>query len=472
MEILKDSKTQYAHEQDQLLQTILDLRFFNPWRHLTAYDDERSLRMDANLEIYLTSTCNQHCEYCYLVKHKELYPAEFNKPEIILKNLKILFNYVIANNFDIPCLDIFSGEIWGTQFGIDVLELIYQYVTHGMKIGYILIASNCSFVADQKSFHRIQKYINKFKDIGCNLVFSISVDGAIIDNIDRPRNNGLEYNDEFYDNLFAFAKMNEFCFHPMISAHNVKYWIDNYKWWEEKDKQYNLNIDNIMTLEVRDVGWTQENIQDYCNFLKFLMDKFLYEQCNGDIRLMGNAIVAARQADDDPNIHGYIPWAIGPCDSFTGCTISNHLTVRVGDLAICPCHRTAYNEYLYGYFNVENNRISGVHAVNPLMAVKILMCNIHTANPLCDKCPINYCCLRGCFGSQLETEKDPFFPIENICNFFKAKYAFIIKYYREKGIIDYYKTFSPNEPRAPEVIKILQLNDTLEAIENGLGRSS
>jgi len=39
--------------------------------------------------------------------------------------------------------------------------------------------------------------------------------------------------------------------------------------------------------------------------------------------------------------------------------------VRLGDLAICPCHRQAYDEYLYGHFVVENNRITGIKANNP-----------------------------------------------------------------------------------------------------------
>lgn len=469
MEILTEEKIQYQKEQDALLKTILDLRFFNPWRHLTKFNDDRSLLPDSKLELFITSTCDQNCEYCYLQQYPKLYPAQYNKPELILQNMRILFNYIIANQFELPCLDVFSGEVFATPFGWDVLDLIYEYVIKGMKVKYVLTTSNCSFINDPIAFQKIQQFVNKFNNIGCPLVFSISIDGKIVDNNGRPRRNGELYSDEFYDNVFAFAKVNNFLFHPMVSAQNIKQWPENYKWWKEQDKKYNLPIGNIMTLEVRNEGWTEENMKDYCTFLKILMDEFFYGECHGDPKLFGNALVSARQLDNDPSLNGYVPWAIGECDSFQGCTVPNHLTVRLGDLAICPCHRQAYDEYLYGHFVVENNRITGIKANNPQMAIKIYMGNILTSMPLCDQCEFNFCCLRGCFGSQLESQKDPFFPIKNICDFFKTKYTYIMNYYREHGVIDYLKTFSLGEPRSASVAKLLQLNDILEAKNNGLG---
>ena len=59
--ILANDKKQYEKEQDELLKTILELRFFNPWKLKTSYVDMRSLQHDSNLEIYITNTCNQQC---------------------------------------------------------------------------------------------------------------------------------------------------------------------------------------------------------------------------------------------------------------------------------------------------------------------------------------------------------------------------------------------------------------------------
>lgn len=110
-------------------------------------------------------------------------------------------------------------------------------------------------------------------------------------------------------------------------------------------------------------------------------------------------------------ISGYINWAFPETDTFMGCTVATDLTVRLGDLAICPCHRTAYDKYLYGYFVVENDKIVDITANNPQMAIKVLMNNINLANFGCDQCLYNHYCLKGCCGSQIENTGDPWIPV-------------------------------------------------------------
>ena len=69
-----------------------------------------------------------------------------------------------------------------------------------------------------------------------------------------------------------FAKHNNFAFHPMISSHNIKHWIENYKWWMEKFKQYDFSLPSLMTLEVRNNDWTDETISQYCEFLEYVIE--------------------------------------------------------------------------------------------------------------------------------------------------------------------------------------------------------
>ena len=175
MEIIQEIKNQQQEEQNQLLKTILDWRFFYPWKNVNEYRDERALIKDANLELFITSTCNQKCEYCYLQKYPDLYPSEYNDPKIILHNLDILLKYFYANNFHFPAIDLYSAEIWHSQFGRDVLELLYKYIKMGLSVEWIIIASNCSFVSNPKSLQAIQQYIDKFNAIQVPLVFSISI---------------------------------------------------------------------------------------------------------------------------------------------------------------------------------------------------------------------------------------------------------------------------------------------------------
>lgn len=70
-------------------------------------------------------------------------------PETLLKNLQTLYNWILENDYCIPKCEFFTGEIWHTQFGLDVLDLTLQYLKKGMKIGWFMIASNCSFLLDE-----------------------------------------------------------------------------------------------------------------------------------------------------------------------------------------------------------------------------------------------------------------------------------------------------------------------------------
>lgn len=449
------NKDQFQKEQNELLKAVLDARFFSPWAE-DNYEDPTSLIHDTKLEIFITNTCNQSCEYCYLIKNKGLYPENARDPELILNNLKLLYDYILENNYHIPLADVFTGEIWHSQLGVDFLDITLQYLKKGMRIDQFLIASNCSFVYNSKTRNKIQYYINEFKLYGSYIIFSISIDGKIIEEQERPLNNGMIKNDDYYDEIFLFAKYNGYNFHPMVAPNSVKYWIKNYEWWKEQYNKWDLDIDTIMMLEVRNASWTEENIQDYLMFLNYLIEDFLKRKCNNDSKLLGNVIVGVRNPKN-VQLTGYVPWVLGEADDFLGCSVSENFTVRLGDLAICPCHRTAYNKYLYGKFIVKDNKIVDIEANNPQMAIKILFGNSKSILNRCDTCILKDYCLKFCLGSSLESLGDPFIPDNNICTLFNSKYNFLIKKYKELGIIDYYKTITPIELGYDKVEKLLNM---------------
>lgn len=434
---VKEDKIQFQKEQDEVLSFILNERFFKPWRARYGNPDiqHKSLQPDSRLEIYLTSTCNQHCEYCYLIKYPEIYPKEFLNPQLILKNLRILYDWILDNNFYIPEADIFTGEIWHTQFGLDVLQLTLEYIQKGMQIKCFIVPSNCSFVLDEKQTCTIERYIKLFQQYGSYLMYSISVDGKIIEQESRPTNGEDKRTDEFYDRLILFAKHNNFCFHPMVASKTVSKWIDNYKWWREKLEEYDLDIRKThMLLEVRNDDWTPETIKEYCNFMKFLIDEEV-KYYNGDI---GRFVCQFFGTENQETARtGYTPFFLIESDTFAGCSVATTMTVRIGDLAIPPCHRTAYNKLLYGHFIVEDDQIVGIKSNNIYTATRVLMTNNIAGHFRCDTCKYSPFCLRGCFGSQYEHNGDAFMPIPCVCEFFRKKYHFIASYFKEIGVLDY-----------------------------------
>lgn len=245
----------------------------------------------------------------------------------------------------------------------------------------------------------------------------------------------------------------------MVAASSIHKWIENFEWWKTMCEKYDMDVDRaVMMLEVRNDNWTEECIQKYCELLDYMIEDEKIRKCNNDNSVFFRRLFCLGQNEQNP-IDGYVPYGISPADTFAGCSVANYLTVRLGDMAICPCHRTAYNRLLYGWFKVEDNQIVDIIGNNPQMATRVLMSNNTYCTLGCDVCKYHTICLKGCFGSQYEALGDPFYPIQNICDFFIAKYSFLINKYIEMGAIDYLNSYTPYYlfyPRVRELKKIFK----------------
>jgi len=419
-----------------VLETILEKRFFAPWREGET-GDPASLWPDSNLELFITAACNQNCEYCYLVRHEELYPREAMDPETIKKNLSVFLNWCLEQGFSFNQVDLFSGEIWHSRFGWDILDILLSYIRRGLRIKTVMIPTNASFVLSDRAVVEMSNRIEDYGNAGCRLQLSGSIDGGMADGVTRRGNDDKltreKSGEEFYDRFFSFWRQFGFLFHPMVSRENVRNWKENFQWWEDRCEKYGYDaFRDVMMLEVRNDGWTSEDIKAYTDFLGFLIDKFLAERCGGDVKKLANYLFLTDIFS--PGGNGYINFGLPPADGFQGCTVSDMLTVRLGDLAIPPCHRTAYNELLYGRFQVKDGKIIGIEEHNPQMASRILLQDSILCSPGCDCCPYSYFCMRGCYGSQRETEKDPFMPIESVCRLFREKIDYLIDKYEVLGV--------------------------------------
>lgn len=444
-----------------VLKTILDKRFFSPWIEGET-DDPSSIWADANLELYVTAQCNQNCEYCYLVRHEELYPRDVMKPDIIKKNLHIFLDWCMDQGFSFNQVDFFSGEIWHSQFGWDLLDIMLSYIRNGLRVKTVMIPTNASFILSDRACIEMTNRIEDYRNAGCLLQLSGSIDGGYIDNITRRGNDDHltddKNSDEFYEKFFSFWRHHNYLFHPMVSSANVKYWKDNFQWWDDQCKRYGYDaFSDVMMLEVRNDDWTDASINDYTDFLDFLIDKYLDERCNGNVSQLVQYLFLTDIFN--PGGNGYINFGMTQADAFQGCTVSDMFTVRLGDLAIPPCHRTAYDDLLYGKFHVEDGKITDIDEINPQIASRILLQDSILCSPGCDRCAYNAFCLRGCYGSQREIEKDPFMPIESVCKMFRAKIDFLIDKFDKLGVWKYLEILTPANARYESI------QDTLNSVK-------
>ena len=378
------------------------------------------------VELFLTDECNQNCEYCYLIKHQdELYPSKYRKPENILKNLKIFLNYILKNNFNIKFYELFTGEIWHTQFGIDVLNIILKYCKQFKNPPeLIMIPSNFTFILNDKILEQIEEIIKEFKKINVELCFSCSIDGYYIEQENRPfkdnSKNIIKNSIEYYDKIFKWCKKQTFGFHPMVNSYNIEKWPQQYKWWIDKLLEYNFTpLKNIMFLEVRDNNWTTEKINSYLIYLNEAYNYTFLKLFNNNYEEFLKYILNI----DIPSTGNYHNLMLCNQSPRMSCMVDRMICIRVGDLSWVPCHRTCYDPFVYGTMKIKNDNIIGIQAKNLPLLFSINSLG-YQGHPKCDLCPIGDLCLRGCFGSQIESNKEIFFPCQTVCDLFIAKVLF------------------------------------------------
>lgn len=452
-----NKKTNFDLENDELLQFMIVNKFFSNFKKGKNHKNA--------IELYVTSECNQKCEYCYLIKHGDkLYPKEIRKENIILKNLEMLLDYFSRNKFYLDEIDIFSGEILGTKLGYDILDVIYKYISEQkIEINHIMIPTNCSFILNKDEINKVQTYIDKYRNSGCKLLLSCSVDGLILEQDTREFKDSSKNNLrtlDFYNNLFDFALKNNFGFHPMVSAYGIEKWIDNLNWWIEISKNHNKTWhSNIMFLEVRNNEWTKEKIISYLKFLNYFTDKVIE-----DVGIDNFITEILFNSSKIYNGYRIERMSINDCN-VPSCSIPRFLCVRLGDLKICPCHRLSYDHLNYGEFEVNNDQITGISANNIQFANKVLFGS--TRNSLkCDVCVFNKACIRGCLGCQFENNQDPLLPCDTVCDLLKAKYCFqVYKYYNLK-IEDKIQGFNGRKKVGEDLIKSMKIiKETKEYME-------
>ena len=436
---------QFQKEQNELLEYMVKNVFFNKFEK--AKNADQSSTDDAlGIEFYITSVCNQKCNYCYLVKYGDkLYPKEIRDKDTIIRNMERVFEYLLEQNVTyIPRIDLFSGEIWGMEFGNQILNIIIKYLEKGIQIGEIMIPTNASFLTDDRIAEVIDYYHKRFKSLNVTFRMSASIDGAVVEHTNRPfrTKNATEVykTDEYYDKIMKFFFEHEWGFHPMVDASTIEKQPENYEWWHKQfDKfgytSYEQFLNFIMFLEVRNDSWTEEKLEAYAKWLNHMLDYDYTHYWVGHEQAFYNLILCSnRNADlvDQDNavlpkdyMFGYMPTIISSSKSKSfGCSAGSLLTIRLGDLSIVPCHRTSYPKFIYGNFDVENDKITGITANNPFLMFNVIGQGVSTQFK-CDACPINSCCMHGCLGSQWENTKDLFYPIKSVCDLNKVKVLFM-----------------------------------------------
>lgn len=431
--------------------------------------------------------CNQQCEYCYLYKHgDELYPDSYTN-ESVLENLNLFLDYLYNNKKVFPWrFELFAGDLFFDDIFFDIMDMFEKYFINiqnkypeffnknsmfkqneHLEELLIIIPSNLSFVYyHPEKAKKVIEYYNYFLEkYDVRIMFSWSTDGLYAANSREKK----ELTQDYFDTILDFCIKTKTGFHPMVAPENIKYWKENYDWWLSMCKKLNEGtlVDGAfqpMMLEVRNGYWTDENIDDYCSFLDYLMEK-RFEFCNNSVEkltqhLINNEKLNIGETGYDPiGIHHSS--GINAAQETPGCGLFTGFHFNCTNLSLVLCHRLSYKHLTTVYYipNEEKTKIIDIkpHNMSLFMAVH----NLKYYNlPVCAECDFVNNCLQGCFGSQFEDSGEIFLPIPNVCNFFKTKYTHVLELYEKYGIFDFLEKH-PNFETGMNIKEIIRLKNKL-----------
>ena len=420
-----------THEEEQK-NLFLDYLY----KHIFFYWKEENLRYHSSLELIVTPTCNTACTYCYYnnFAKKYLYTDNINCKETIIQNCEKVMKWVKNENFRPESFEIFSGEFINLPYCNEILEIIDK---SAYKDALVVIPTNGTFCRSEETLKKAQDILDKYncdrENHNIRVVYSLSVDGKYLDNDTRPMKNGVQYDDAFYDRLFKFAVKNDLMFHPMVGAKGIEKWIDNYEWYIENVMKYfqcteEEAFSRVYLLEVRNPDWTPENCKDLEKFIEYLVDK-TFKAYGENLKKYFKVFLGESRG------FNFFSGVLNNIQRGLGCSIQQSLAIRLGDLSLVPCHRTAYKGYEACYFKFDENNKLDIDIVNPNMYMFIQSFDAKNGI-LCSDCPISSLCGSYCLGANYEVNKDFFIPVKSVCLMEYCKVKAIIEAFDKRGILN------------------------------------
>jgi len=422
----------YKQEQDELLKAILQHYWLPGFK-----------KGEFKVELFLDKTCNLACKYCYLHRYGDkLYPFKVPDSKIV-ENAKMLVDWLIEQRAP-PSFDIFSGEATIRPMFYKISDyIIERYHEEGITGRRIVVPTNYTFLLSDKLTRKMEELLAKSRRLGVPVSLSASVDGKYMEQ-NRPFAGNVKKDprdDKFYDKMFRFNAKWGFGFHPMVYSEGIERWKDNFLWFIENMRKYNIPPDRLFLLEVRNAEWTQEQIKKFGEFVEWLTEWTFKNIAHGDPIKYLQFVREGGGFNLLRSVYSYTHKGIT-------CSIQTMMYVRVGDLTIVPCHRTSYDVFVVGRFIVdeEKKKIVDVEALNVETYLAVITGHADTY-PYCVECPIKAVCTHGCLGAQYETTGDLFTPIPTVCELEMTKIIYGVKALKKLGLFNHVYANSHPEVR-------------------------
>lgn len=396
---------------------------------------------------------------CYLTHFKEeLYPKSLVKSDVIMHNLEMLLDWLIKRGLA-PEIDYFSGEPFAQNIGFDALELILdKFKDAEKKPHFIVVPTNYTFILNKRRTKRVESLLDYSKRINIPVLLSASFDGKYCEE-NRPFVGKEKKRDNaYYEKCFAFNANYNFGFHPMIYSERIEKWKDNFLWFQVNFKRYNIQPHKVYLLEIRNVEWSDKQIKEYMKFIEFIITWAFNNIAERSVEKYLQFLFKQRGFNILSNCFSSVGRGIG-------CSFQSCLYVRMGDLAIIPCHRVSDSSHILAHFITNHNKILGIKARNPELLIGSRSFDFRT-QPICETCIMKELCQGQCMGAMREVTGDMFSPIPTVCKMFHAKIMAMIQTYKKLGFFNVILEVV-NEPKKKALLQIDELLTNKGGIQSG-----
>lgn len=422
------SAEKYKKENTELFEFFLENSFYKSWRN--PNDLSPTYINYKNLELMINHKCNLKCKYCYMDKyHKQYFPKGSQDRNTLLHNTDLMIDWLEENGFA-PVIEIFAGDSLSDPTCRKIIHKILDAALDGRRVcNGLVLPTNMGWVMHDKQIEDVENILEKAEFAGVNAHVSGSVDGKYME-VNRPFKSAKKgYSDDMYHKMFSFITRHASSgVHPMIYSNNIEQAKENFLWWQEQFEKYNIGWYHMYMLEVRNQEWTLEQTNHYADFIKFLV-RWVYNKVERDPERFINFMF---------DMYGFNILILPFARSMRGmpCSIQSCLTVRLGDLMVVPCHRTAYKHMETAQFITEDDKIVGLEAKNIELwfGIQSLDSGVY---PYCEKCSVNKLCTGGCLGSQYEATGSIFTPIPTVCRLAHAKIAALVEVFDELDLTEH-----------------------------------
>jgi len=347
-------------------------------------DEIKKYNRHTSVEFIIGNKCQNACKYCYRTAYQNQGPVI----AMSLDKMKLFYD----NAIEMGLIDELTEdlELFGGDPIIDIDYFNSVLKEFNTKFKSIVVPTNARVLENITD----QEIDNMYVNADGKLCFSLSIDGPVVENINRPlskfgKMHGF-HQERDWSRLLHLTNKYHLGWHPMLDFNTSETWFDTWKWFVDNNQW-------VYLLEVRhgcnDDNKIIEGVYQLAKILKYC-----------ELNNIPNTFNTTKLATTGRGL---------PCSALTGLYVHY-------DGGCYFCHRVLEERFKYADLITKKININNYIALRAGFDFR--------NNIVCMSCPIRDYCSSMCVGAINEywgKNGCISIPIPSTCKYFVLKYAYL-----------------------------------------------